>query len=61
MTESGKLAVASEKGDIRLYDTVGKIAKTALTPLGDPIIGIDVSANGRWLAIEEQPCCGSCK
>jgi VID27 C-terminal WD40-like domain len=48
-TASGKLAVASEKGDIRLYDTVGKIAKTALMPLGDPIIGIDVSADGRWI------------
>lgn len=48
-TASGKLAVASEKGDIRLYDTVGKIAKTALTPLGDPIIGVDVSADGRWI------------
>ncbi|KAI9508944.1 VID27 cytoplasmic protein-domain-containing protein [Russula earlei] len=48
-TASGKLAVASEKGDIRLYDTIGKIAKTALTPLGDPIIGIDVSADGRWI------------
>ena len=48
-TASGKLAVASEKGDIRLYDTVGKIAKTALTPLGDPISGIDVSADGRWI------------
>ncbi|KAF8505772.1 VID27 cytoplasmic protein [Russula emetica] len=48
-TASGKLAVASEKGDIRLYDTVGKIAKTALAPLGDPIIGVDVSADGRWI------------
>jgi hypothetical protein len=48
-TASGKLAVASEKGDIRLYDTVGKIAKTALTPLGDPITGVDVSADGRWI------------
>ncbi|KAI0254692.1 VID27 cytoplasmic protein [Lactifluus subvellereus] len=48
-TASGKLAVASEKGDVRLYDTVGKIAKTALMPLGDPIIGIDVSADGRWI------------
>ena len=48
-TASGKLAVASEKGDIRLYDTVGKIAKTALAPLGDPITGVDVSADGRWI------------
>ncbi|KAK2466258.1 hypothetical protein APHAL10511_001900 [Amanita phalloides] len=48
-TAAGKLAVASEKGDIRLYDSLGKIAKTALPPLGDPIIGIDVTADGRWI------------
>ncbi|TXT07058.1 uncharacterized protein COLE_06389 [Cutaneotrichosporon oleaginosum] len=48
-TESGKLAVASNKGDIRLFDTIGKNAKTALPPLGDPIIGVDVSADGRWV------------
>ncbi|KAH7914180.1 VID27 cytoplasmic protein-domain-containing protein [Hygrophoropsis aurantiaca] len=48
-TEGGKLAVASEKGDIRLFDSIGKNAKTALPPLGDPILGIDVTANGRWI------------
>ncbi|EMD40749.1 hypothetical protein CERSUDRAFT_111329 [Gelatoporia subvermispora B] len=48
-TEAGKLAVASEKGEIRLYDAIGKNAKTALPPLGDPIMGIDVTANGRWV------------
>jgi len=48
-TAAGKLAVASEKGDIRLFDTIGKIAKTALPPLGDPILGIDVTANGRYI------------
>ncbi|THH08652.1 hypothetical protein EW145_g2564 [Phellinidium pouzarii] len=48
-TASGKLAVASEKGDIRLFDTVGKIAKTALPAIGDPILGIDVTADGRWI------------
>ncbi|KAL6309693.1 VID27 cytoplasmic protein [Sparassis latifolia] len=48
-TESGKLAVASQKGDIRLFDAIGKNAKTALPPLGDPILGIDVTANGRWI------------
>lgn len=48
-TASGKLAVASEKGDIRLFDTVGKIAKTSLPAMGDPIIGIDVTADGRWI------------
>ncbi|KAJ7129602.1 VID27 cytoplasmic protein-domain-containing protein [Mycena epipterygia] len=48
-TQTGKLAVASEKGDIRLFDSIGKIAKTALPPLGDPIIGIDVTADGRYV------------
>ncbi|KIY49273.1 VID27-domain-containing protein [Fistulina hepatica ATCC 64428] len=48
-TASGKLAVASEKGDIRLFDTIGKNAKTALPPLGDPIIGVDATADGRWI------------
>lgn len=48
-TSSGKLAVASEKGDIRLFDAIGKNAKTALPPLGDPILGIDVTADGRYI------------
>ncbi|GLB33876.1 putative VID27-domain-containing protein [Lyophyllum shimeji] len=48
-TASGKLAVASEKGDLRLFDSIGKNAKTALPPLGDPIIGVDVTADGRWI------------
>jgi len=48
-TASGKLAIASEKGDIRLFDSIGKNAKTALPPLGDPILGIDVTANGRYI------------
>ncbi|KAG9040208.1 hypothetical protein FRB95_000137 [Tulasnella sp. JGI-2019a] len=48
-TEAGHIAVASEKGDIRLFDTIGKNAKTALPALGDPIIGVDVTASGRWI------------
>lgn len=48
-TESGKLAVASNKGDIRLFDSIGKNAKTALPALGDPILGVDVTADGRWI------------
>ncbi|KAI0092847.1 VID27 cytoplasmic protein [Irpex rosettiformis] len=48
-TADGKLAVASEKGDIRLFDAIGKNAKTALPPLGDPIVGVDVTADGRWI------------
>ena len=48
-TGSGKLAVAGDKGDIRLFDSIGKNAKTALPALGDPILGIDVSGDGRWV------------
>ncbi|KZW04210.1 VID27-domain-containing protein [Exidia glandulosa HHB12029] len=48
-TASGKLAVGSEKGDLRLFDTIGKNAKTALPQMGDPIIGVDVTADGRWV------------
>lgn len=47
--EKGRLAVASNKGDLRLFDQIGKNAKTALPALGDPILGVDVSADGRWV------------
>jgi hypothetical protein len=48
-TSKGHLAVASSKGDIRLYDRLGITAKAHLPSLGDPIIGMDVSADGRWI------------
>lgn len=48
-TGSGYLAVASENGDIRLFDQIGKNAKTHLPGLGDPIIGVDVSEDGNYV------------
>ena len=48
-TEQGYIAVASEKGDIRLFDRLGINAKTAIPALGEAIIGLDVSADGRWV------------
>jgi hypothetical protein len=48
-TEQGYIAVGSEKGEIRLFDRLGVIAKTALPSLGNEIIGLDVSADGRWI------------
>ncbi|KAK2595545.1 Vacuolar import and degradation protein 27 [Conoideocrella luteorostrata] len=48
-TEKGFIAVASNKGDIRLFDRLGIRAKTQLPALGDPILGMDVSADGRWI------------
>lgn len=48
-TEKGYIAVASDKGDLRLFDRLGINAKTLVPALGDPIIGVDVSADGRWV------------
>lgn len=53
-TEHGYIAVASNKGDIRLFDRLGINAKTHIPALGEAIIGLDVSANGRWVL-------GTCK
>lgn len=70
--KEGRLAVASKRGDIRLFDSIGKNAKTgeqskinfeselladpsplplhsALPALGDPIIGVDVTSDGRYV------------
>jgi hypothetical protein len=48
-TQLGKVVVGSGKGDLRLFDTVGKIAKTNLPPLGDPVLGVDTTADGKWV------------
>lgn len=48
-TENGRLAVASNKGEIRLFDSIGKNAKTMLPAIGHPIKGIDVTADGRYV------------
>lgn len=48
---SGKVPVVTgtETGEISLYSQVGQRAKTLLPGLGDPIIGIDVTADGKWI------------
>lgn len=48
-TEKGHIAVASNKGDIRLFDRLGINAKTHIPALGEAIIGLDVSADGHWV------------
>ncbi|KAJ3189702.1 vacuolar import and degradation protein 27 [Irineochytrium annulatum] len=48
-TGNGAVAVASTKGDVRLYDKLGMRAKTHLPGLGDPIIGVDCTASGRYI------------
>ncbi|KAI4292493.1 hypothetical protein PAPHI01_1767 [Pancytospora philotis] len=46
-TEQGHIAVASHKGDLRLYDKIDKRAKTLLPGFGDPVLGVDTSKDGR--------------
>ena len=48
-TGKGELAVASAKGDIRLFNKLDKRAKTLLPGFGDAILGIDVTESGRWI------------
>ncbi|CAI4738166.1 CDA_G0044900.mRNA.1.CDS.1 [Saccharomyces cerevisiae] len=48
-TESGYIAIGSEKGDIKLYDRLGIRAKTAIPSLGQAIKFITTSADGKWL------------
>ncbi|KAG9296039.1 hypothetical protein G9A89_011891 [Geosiphon pyriformis] len=47
--QQGHIVIGSEKGDIKLYDKLGKSAKTNLPGLGDPIIGVDVTADGKYV------------
>ncbi|KAF9361228.1 hypothetical protein BGX34_007273 [Mortierella sp. NVP85] len=48
-TDNGSVALAGSKGEIKLFNVIGKNAKTALPGIGDPIIGIDVTGNGRYV------------
>ncbi|KZT62085.1 VID27 cytoplasmic protein [Calocera cornea HHB12733] len=48
-TQNGRVAVGSNKGELRLFDTIGKNAKTALPAIGDPILGLDTTKDGRWI------------
>ncbi|KAJ2314999.1 Vacuolar import and degradation protein 27 [Coemansia sp. RSA 2611] len=48
-TDSGAVAVGSAKGEIRLFDRLGVRAKTVLPALGEPILGIDVTSDGRYV------------
>ncbi|KAJ3314655.1 hypothetical protein HDV04_005661 [Boothiomyces sp. JEL0838] len=48
-TGDGKVVIGSDKGEIRLFDKIGKIAKTCLPGLGDPIIGLDTTEHGEYI------------
>jgi hypothetical protein len=48
-TDFGGVATGSLNGEIRLYDGIGKNAKTLLPCFGDTIKSIDVTADGKYL------------
>lgn len=48
-TGSGELAVASAKGELRLFNKLDKRAKTLLPMFGDPILGVDTTENGKYI------------
>lgn len=47
--QNGFFATGSKKGEIRLYDQIGKNAKNRFQCFGDEIKGIDVSLDGRFV------------
>lgn len=53
-TSSGYFALGSETGDIRMYDSLDKRAKTLLPELGDAVLGVFISPSGKYLV-------GTCK
>eukprot|EP00479_Gromia_sphaerica_P005101 TRINITY_DN1610_c0_g1_i1.p1 TRINITY_DN1610_c0_g1~~TRINITY_DN1610_c0_g1_i1.p1 ORF type:complete len:130 (+),score=19.89 TRINITY_DN1610_c0_g1_i1:46-390(+) len=48
-TGSGQIAVGSKKGEIRFYNRLGIRAKTLLPGLGDPIVAMDTTEDGKWV------------
>lgn len=48
-TAAGDVAVGAEDGQIRLYNSISKVAKTCLPGLGDSITGMDVTADGSYV------------
>jgi len=48
-SNQGYIATGSTDGVIRMYDTLGKKAKTLLPGLGSSIEHVEVSGDGKWL------------
>lgn len=49
VNQKGQLVVGSTNGEIRLFSNCRTRCKTLLPGLGDPIKGIDTTADGNWL------------
>ncbi|KAG0442108.1 Vacuolar import and degradation protein 27 [Dictyocoela muelleri] len=50
-TETGNIVIVNSKGDLRLYDKIGKNAKTLIPGFRNEIRGIDVSDNGKFVVV----------
>ncbi|KAH3660279.1 hypothetical protein OGAPHI_006865 [Ogataea philodendri] len=48
-TEDGYIAASTNNGEIKLYDKLGKNAKTLIPALGDEFIGLTTSDDGRFI------------
>ena len=48
-TEEGHFAVGSSNGDMRLFAKIGQNAKNLYPGLGDAILALDSSKDGKWL------------
>ncbi|GMG39470.1 unnamed protein product [Ambrosiozyma monospora] len=48
-TEDGYFAASTATGEIKLYDKLGKIAKTMLPAMGDDFVGLTTSTTGRFV------------
>lgn len=53
-TETGEIATLTDKGELRLYDALGKNAKTALPAIGSGAFFTDVTKDGRWVVITQR-------
>jgi hypothetical protein len=48
-TNASYVMAASEKGDVRLFKSVGANANVQLPSSGEPITAVDVSGDDRWI------------
>jgi hypothetical protein len=46
---AGQIVSGDKRGDLRLYSHANKRAKTRLPSLGNGIIGVDVTEDGKWV------------
>jgi hypothetical protein len=52
----GNVAVGSDDGEVRLYNTVSKVAKTHFVGFDSPVVGLDVTAVGKFVLLTTPQC-----